>query len=277
MGSWASDLPQMAFHNDALLNIICAIAALHIAKSNPQDSEAADVYRNYLDLALREHSNEVRHITKRNADAACQTSSFIRIAAFAVLQERPLVPYTPPTQWLQMTRGAMHVFHEAWEYVEDDESSWALRMAKRTPIIKDSEALFQESSRQNMLHLLDRTRTEHALEPWSTEIEEAYALTLSYLGSVQSLIAGGEKPDTVCRVLITFPYLIPKGFISLVEEQRPRAMVILAHYFALLTRFEYIWFIGDTGSREIRAIQATLTKEWQGLMTLPLQTLAERP
>ena len=274
-GPWTSDLPNLAFRNDALLNVMCAIAALHTAKCNPQDSEAVDVYRKYLDLALREHFNDVAHITKINADAACMTSSLIRIAAFAVLQERPLVPYTPPSQWLQMTKGAGNVFREAWDFIKDDKSSLAFRMVERTPIVKDSEALFEESSRQGLLHLLHATPTEHAFEAWSAEVEEAYASTLSYIGSVQSFIAGGEKPGTVCRILIMFPYLIQKGFIDLVEEQRPRALVILAHYFALLTCFEYVWFLGDIGSREIRAIQAAIPQEWQELMSYPLQTLAE--
>ena len=47
-----------------------------------------------------------------------------------------------------------------------------------------------------------------------------------------------------------FPYSIEKGFINLVKEQRPRALVILAHYFGLLARLKYVWFIGDTGRRE---------------------------
>lgn len=275
MEVWMSDVPNLAFNNDALLNIICAISALHAAKSNPQDLDAIDVYRNYLDLALREHSNDVADLTKRNADAACLTSSLFRIAAFAILQERLLVPYTPPMQWLQMTRGAGNVFNEAWEFIEDDDSSILLKMLKRTPVLKDSEPLFQESSRQGLLHLLHGNRTEQTLEAWSVEIEEAYSSTLSYIGSVQSLIDGGEKPQTVCRILIMFPYLIQKSFIGLVHQQQPRALVILAHYFGLLTGFKDIWFIGDTGPREIRAIQAVLSEEWQDFMAWPLQALPE--
>ena len=275
---WVSEVPVLALDNDALLNITCAIAALHITKSSPKDSEADDVYRMYLDLALREHSNDVAHLTKANADATCLTSCIVRLAAFAVLGERPLIPlipYSPPMQWLQMTRGAGNVFNAAWKFIGDDDSSAAFRMVKKTPILKDSEPLFQESSRQGLLHLLRGPRTEDAREAWSAEVEEAYSSTLSYIGSVQSLIAGGEKAGTVCRVLLLFPYLIQKGFIDLVEEQRPRALVILSHYFGLLTRFKDIWFIGDTGSREIQAIQAVLSEEWQDLMVWPLQTMAE--
>ena len=79
----------------------------------------------------------------------------------------------------------------------------------------------------------------------------------------------------MCRILLLFPYLVQKGFIDLVQEQRPRALVILAHYFGLLAQFKDIWFIGDTASREVRAIQSALSKEWQDLMAWPLQKLAE--
>ena len=273
--SWPSDLAIIAFDNDALLNIVFAFSALHLAKCNPLDLDAVDLHRRYLDLALREHSNDVTHLTKMNADAACLTSSIIRCVAFAILQERPRVPYTSPMQWLQMTRGTGNVIKEAWSFIEDDDSSAAFRLVKRTPIIKDPEELFQEGSRQNLLHLLYWTRSEHTLEAWSAEIEEAYSSTVSYIGSVQSLIENSENLKTVCRILLMFPYLIQKGFIDLVQEQRPRALVILAHYFGLLTRFKYVWFIGDAGSREIRAIQAVLPEEWQDLMAWPLQTLGE--
>ena len=273
--AWMSHVPYLAFENDALLNIICAIAALHTAKINPPDLDAIDVYRIYLDMALRQHSNDVDDLTKRNADAACMTSSLIRVAAFAILQERPLVPYIPPMHWLQMTRGAGNVYNQAWKFIQDDSSSILVEMLKRTPVLKDSDPLFQESSRQGLLHLLHGTRNEQALEAWSVEIEEAYSSTLSYIGSVQSLIEGGEKPQTVCRILIMFPYLIQKSFIGLVEQQQPRALVILAHYFGLLNQFRDIWFIGDTGPREIRAIQAVLSEEWQDLMAWPVQTLLE--
>ncbi len=270
---WISNVPKIAFDNDALLNSMFAVAALHTAKTNPEDFEAIHVYHKYLDLALREHSKDVAHLNRLNADAACLASSLIRLAAFAILQERSLVPYTPPIQWLETTRGAGNVFREAWKFIGDDVSSIASSAVQRTPILKDPEALFQESSRQDLLHLLREPRSEDTIETWSADIEDAYSSTLSYIGSVQYLIRGGEKPQTVCRVLLLFPYLIQKNFIDLIKEQRPRALVILAHYFGLLTRFKFIWFIGDTGPREIRAISAFLSEGWSDLMVWPLQTL----
>ena len=275
--SWFSNLPMLAFQNDALLNILCATTALHIAFCNPQDSEAMDIHRKYLDMALREHSTDVAHLTKANADATCMTSSLIRIASFAVLQERPLVPYSPPVPWLQMTKGSGNLFEEAWEFIKDDESSLAFRLVRNLPFLTDPDPLFQDNGRHIFRHLLHRTLTKHTLEPWNTEIEKAYSSTLNYIASVKSRFDEGEKPQTLCRLLLAFPYLVKQPFIDLLNEQRPRALVILAHYFAFLDRFSYVWFIGNAGPREIRAIEAVLPGEWQYLMVWPLKMLAEKP
>ena len=275
--SWFFNLPLLAFQNDALLNILCATAALHIAICNPGDSEAMDIHRKYLDMALQEHSNDVAHLTKANADATCMTSSLVRIASFAVLQDRPLVPYSPPVPWLQMTKGSGNLFEEAWEFIEDVDSSFAFRFVQNLPFLTAPEPLFQENGSHIFQHLLRGTRTEHALEPWDAETEEAYSSTLNYIASVQSRFEKGEKPQTLCRLLLAFPYLVKQPFIDLLNEQRPRALVILAHYFAFLTRFSYVWFIGDAGPREIRAIEAVLPGEWQDLMAWPLQRLGEEP
>jgi hypothetical protein len=60
---------------------------------------------------------------------------------------------------------------------------------------------------------------------------------LSYIAAVKIAITAGEEPDNTCRRLIAFPTLIPKEFTVLVAEQQPRALVLLACYFALLARF----------------------------------------
>ena len=272
-----SEVPRVAIGNDALLNITLALAALHRAKCDPHDSEAARAYPTYLNLALRDHSLDVAHLGKENADAACLTSSLMRVAAFAPLQERPLVPYAPPMQWLQMTRGAANVFKESWQFIQDDETSIALRAVNQAAYLKDPEVFFQERSRRDLLHLLNIHRGAQAGEPaWSPDVEEAYASTLSYIGTVQSLVEGGEERQTVHRILLLFPYIVRKAFIDLVEQRRPRALVILAHYFALLTRFKDVWFIGDAGAREVLAILTDLPAEWRDLMAWPLRMVTEQ-
>ena len=49
----------------------------------------------------------------------------------------------------------------------------------------------------------------------------------------------------------------------------------MAHFFGLLARFRGQWWIGDTGRREVLAIQAYLSQEWQHLMRDPLRMMEE--
>ena len=83
------------------------------------------------------------------------------------------------------------------------------------------------------------------------------------LGSVTDAIKHNRPATELLRRLILFPYLISETFITLVQEERPRALVVLAHLFGLLARFRDRWFIRDTGRREVLAIQAYLPRPWQ--------------
>ena len=273
---WTTLLPRLAFEHDALLYSMFSISALHLAKTESHESEAIDAYQKYLDLALREHFNDVTHLSKDNADAACLTSSIVRLNAFAVLQERPLDPYTPPTQWLETTCGAGKVFAAAWKWIKDDEDSIAMRLVRTEPILMAGDTLFGEPNRLGLLHLLRRSRDEDVTEPWLPDIQEAYESTVSLIGSYQMAIAARGNPEDIFRKLILFPILVPKRFIDLVEKQQPRALVVLGHYFSLVARVGHTWWwCGDTGRREVRGIQTVLSDKWLGLMSWSLRTMEE--
>ena len=278
---WATTLPLLALKHEALLYSMCAIAALHLSRLEPDNTEAIDAYQNYLGLALQQHRQDVTQLSKTNADAACLTSSIIRIYAFAALQERPLTTYAPPAQFLYMTSGALMVFHEAWNFVGDDESSTVLRYVKNMTIWSEGKASFGESWKVpfhecnglDLSHLLQTNEIEDPPELWDPRTRESYQSAVNYIGSVQLAIAAGEAGQHILRRLLVFPVLIPRRFIDLVVERQPRALVMLAHYFALVARFKYLWWIGDAGRREVRGIQTALSAEWGGVMSWPLSVI----
>ena len=283
IGIWTITLPQLAFENDALLYSMYAIAALHLSRLEPENAEAIDACRNYLGLALQQHRKDVSQLSKANADAACLTSSLIRVYAFAVLQERPLTPYTPPAQFLHMTSGALMVFHEAWSLIGDEESSIAVQTMKNLKVWSEGKASFKESwmapfdesNGRGLSHLIQAHEIEDPPELWDSKTREAYQATVNYIGSVQLAITAGEAAQHVFRRLLIFPVLIPRRFIDLVVEQQPRALVVLAHYFALVARFKHFWWIGDGGRREVRGIQTALSAEWSDMMSWPLSAIEE--
>lgn len=273
---WRFTITEVALQHEALLNAIYAISALHLAKTNKDDVEALAIYPKYLDLALRDHRKDVEVLSKANADVVCMTASVIRLIAFALLQDRSLEPYAPPVEWLEMSCTAGGVFYTAWEWISDDENSLTMALLKHSRVLWDSTVMFKEENRAELAHLLGRTPQHAESEPWDESIQEAYDMAIRYIGGVVICINNGEPSDNICRRLIAFPIFVPRKFIDLVEDRQPRALLVMAHFFALLGKLRDIWWVGDIGRREVAATQAILPEEWQDLMQWPLKTVEEK-
>lgn len=195
----------------------------------------------------------------------------------AVLAERSLNPYVPPTDWFQMMLGSTEVFKTAWAWIGEDENSIARIVTKRKPDMSDAEALFRASNGEGFMHLLGRTPDDERAEPWDDEIQKTYMLVICYIGGLQIAIKANATADELTRRALGFALVLPKKFIRLLEEERPRALVVMAHYFALLAKLRGIWWIGHTGRREIRAINSVLSGEWQRMIRWPLMAIEEPP
>jgi hypothetical protein len=272
---WKVAIPELAFDHEALLYSVYTFAALHLAVLDPNNREFAEAHQQYLELTIKTHRDQVASLNKFNADATCLASSFVRLNIFAVMAARNREPYIPPVAWLTTTKLAAGVFMEAWKWVSDDETSIARAFWKATPQLRNWDSMFSEANRKDLNHLLQRTPEDEISEPWDEDIADAYGSTVSYLGGMKSAVEEGEHEAHTFRRAITFAMYIPRRYIDLVEEQRPRALVILAHYFALLTKFTHIWWIGDSGKKEIMGILTILPNEWKHLMAWPCQVLED--
>ena len=267
--AWVKAVPEQAFGNDALLFAMFAFSALHMSEHQSGDQEMIEMHRRYLALALSEHKKDVINLNESTFDAVLLTSTLLRVTAFALLRERPLVPYEPPILWLEMTRGTVNLFKESWKWIERDENSMAFRLTKRMPIVFDEEAKFAQSNREGLEHLLHRDELDLYLENWPPDVAEAYETTVSYLGCIMIAIKADQPSGEICRRLLLFPYIVRSRYIELVKEKQPRALAILGHYFALLSEFNSIWWIGGSGLRETQALKTVLPTKWHEMIREP--------
>jgi hypothetical protein len=272
---WTVASTQKAFEHNALLNFIYAITALHWSKLEPDNKEVAEAHRKYLDLALSGHRDDVASLSKKNADAVCLTSALVRTCTFSGLSARDLEPYTPPSVWLKTTQASGQIWVSSWDWVKDDKTSISGALFKATPTLLDPALMFHTSNRKGLSHLLRSNLEDDATQLANPEIVSAYETTLSYIGGIKLAIAAGQPMQDILKRLASFPMWINRKFTPLVEESQPRALVILCHYFALLTMFKNIWWIGDTGEREIRAIGKILLPQWLPSMAWPMQVVEE--
>lgn len=266
---------QAALRSDAVLYAVCMVAALHKAHiTGDNSSKYMDHCLTYANLALQAHHQQVAHLDPDNVDFTCLTSSHLRVYRYYQLQHRSLKPYTPPMEWLRMCNTSNIVFRKAWGFLEDrhQETVSGRLMLEISENLEEKDRM--EHSHE-LIHLLRRQEPHELEEQWNNEVHNVYKRTLSCLGWLWKHRFDSDPPDGVSRRLFLFPMIVDPEFIIFVEEQRPRALVILAHYFALLAIIRQMWFLGDAGLREANAIVATVPPAWLGMMMQPLQILKD--
>ena len=235
---------RLALTSDVVMRALLAFTANHVKHLNPSDTEATAAGAQCLSNALREHNDDITNLTRSNIDVACMTATFIRLIACSKQQTRPRRPYSPPMRRLKMVRSACHVYRVALDLVGGDHSSIAFRFVERVQDAINPEILnTQGKFPQRLAHLLHRTEAHVLTEPWSIRIENMYASTLNVIGHIlNDFITQHEaQPVDTCRRLILFPHFLDPYFMDLVEDEQPRALVILGHYFALLKRCKHLW------------------------------------
>ncbi|PNP51301.1 hypothetical protein THARTR1_08058 [Trichoderma harzianum] len=279
---WSRDVPKIALDYEPLLTAIFSISLLYMVFSNSQagipEAELFAYRARYLEATLRHHRKALGSMDHRTANAAGFTSIILIFDAFASLRERwmqpihPGMPYKPPTAWLQMCRGVRNVVALGLEMIGEDSDSSLSIIAKGASLFVDMDTIYSDANRAKFAYLLPA----NADTPLDGADYEAYTTAVAYIGSVAAAKEAGEEHPKICRRLAIFPTILHDRFLILLDVPNPRAMVILAHYFALLYTLDGLWWVGNCPEKEIEAIEANLGSEWLGLMEWPLQILRDR-
>ncbi|KAB5559756.1 c6 zinc finger domain-containing protein [Coniochaeta sp. 2T2.1] len=280
-------IPKLALSHDNMLYSLLTVSASRLLLDDPDDRALYSARQRYLILAMREQRNMIERLSAETADAVCFTSLLLLLNSFSMLRDRILEPYTPPLEYLHIGRGAGTVI---WLSVEaatksgDFEKSNMYVVAKSYPRFGEDESYFSPEMRKDFEGIL--TQALPSGETWDDATREAYEKTLSYVGSIHHAIRIGEPRYAVGRRIQAFSLLMPSKFISFLEGQRPRALVVLAHFFAAVVQMHDIWWLGEdkdgresTAKREIRAISKVVQDTcpaWQPLLVYPLDMVGLR-
>jgi hypothetical protein len=273
--AWSEDVPNLAFEHDNLLYSLFSFSATNLLRSDPRNAKLLAARERYQVLALGAQSRALESLTERAADAACFSSLLILLNSFAVLHERtysPNEPYEPPLQWLILGRGARSVINFLKDEKQNPHSTRVTKVIESPPVIWADPTLFSAENRAAFTSILNQNLPSG--EIWDDETREAYEKTLSYIGAIQKSLRIGEPPWAQCKRIICFPMFIPAVFIDFVQEKRPRALVVLGHFFAVVAQVKAVWWLGNAGEQEVREIDSVLPDEWRPQMMWPLVTIS---
>lgn len=244
----------------------------------PQGSESDDpldlatLHYQYLDASVKAQLDALENITEANADGICMTAIFL--GQMALVQHTQgvltlgLSTYRFPTHWIHLIRSYVACLETARPFLSAN-SVTALITAPHEPVIIHEEALDPIHCNQ-FPHLIDYVRQPEGVE-LDDETRNVYTKACAYLGSAWKAQQNGEPWTGLSRRVYTFLYCIPPHFFKLLEEGRPRALVMMAHLFVVSKPLDGRWWLfTNVPQVNIRGIAYGLPAEWQWAMRWPL-------
>ena len=295
---WNVTAVRIAFDQPFLLSAILAIASLHLVSSaggghhfyahdkdvlsvarvvdSTQISlggiDHAKAHRIFLNQAVRQQREAISTLSPQNADAIFLSSILLSYQALKLLPDSSsATKYTPPIQWLSMSKSITAVVQASRSLVQNDSVLSMLITTESKPDFRDHDSIFNPQFRVPFLALLDWT--SYPEPDFDPEIKHTYEETLAYIGGVYQGLLDKEPPRIIFRRLMTFGAIVPGQFVKLLERGRPRALAILAHHFAMMKAVDDHWWTKGTADREVNGIRTMLTAEWQWAMEWPLSML----
>ncbi|MCJ1447309.1 MAG: hypothetical protein MMC23_007820 [Stictis urceolatum] len=265
----------------------------------------AGVHQTYFDLVLSQHRAAIDVLCADNADAVCMTSVFISNHGFllgarqgytstaemgALSREgarragQGIEGYEIPLHWLQLSAGIREVIRCVNDGLLAEDaivrvlmSSFEWGAVDRMIRSEEAGVVFER------LEDFERSPEPEGLEPRSgvfveleeeeVSVEEVYRRALRYLGHVYLSIQGGETKARIARLCMSFTSMIPRAFVTLVEQRRPRAFVVLARLFAMTMPIGDVWWFRGVAERHVRGIGGIVPRDWQWAMEWPRQVI----
>lgn len=83
------------------------------------------------------------------------------------------------------------------------------------------------------------------------------------------LLAGAGARARDASPVMTWPIVLPSDFRDFVGRRWPVALVVLAHYAALLRCFADRWYLGRWSERVFEALEGALEEPWRGWLAYP--------
>ncbi|MCJ1228109.1 hypothetical protein MMC12_004770 [Toensbergia leucococca] len=264
---WVKEVPQMAFDQEYLLHAMLCTAAFHLRKLNPLDPTLITAAHHHLDKAISKYRTALPTLNKSNLDSLCAAGMMmttqVRLAMRTYSKD-----YTLPIQWLNMGQGVRALFNAA-DGIADE--SFLIKYIQAEPSIDLCELASPEFNPKE-----NRCKFSVLLKGLPAEDKDtlAYETTLRCVDLIYRAILRQEPEDYVRRKLSGTIAIIPIRFTDLLSQQDPRAMAILAHWYACTKFVDNIWWLQGAAEYEVRGILNLMPTSWLWAMEWPLKVIA---
>ncbi|KAH7001778.1 hypothetical protein B0J12DRAFT_692569 [Macrophomina phaseolina] len=264
---WLVDDVDYSIITPYLVNELLAFSALHLSITRPDRRE----YYRYHAAQLQTHALSIFKISSPQVTQETCVPLFVFAACLGIHMLCDTLIYREGdfanfldrfVHFFRLYYGVRTIVHQALHVIQDTPLAPSFKMGLE--LYKFDGHL--GPSCQPLLDLIERANL-------GNELTEIYRQAVESLQSCQNVIEGRDERHVGINAATTWPVLVKIEFGELVEQRRPEALVILAHYACLLHRFSDFWLFGDSGAFVIQEVTAYLGPEWEEWMAWPNQVL----
>ncbi|ROT41567.1 hypothetical protein SODALDRAFT_377226 [Sodiomyces alkalinus F11] len=277
---WQNTVPRLAFEGDGasyLADAMLAVAALHLRALHPGDKDLVRASHAYMASSLSEYCASLnKGISQNNAESLFLTATLIAFQSSAsrifIRDEAdpndPTSVYSLPLSWFHAFQGVKTVVASSWPWLRT--SNIVIPIIDSQPVLQlDLDACGATSFFGHLLEGLDAELSDEPEEEADPVV--AAATRQSYLHAVAVLNWAHKLPHR--GAALAFPATVSKRFLDLLEARRPRALAVLACFFALLKSLESVWWLHGASRREVMGIvsQFEATSPWWSHLEWPVR------
>ncbi|KAK7887392.1 hypothetical protein LTR67_009812 [Exophiala xenobiotica] len=259
----------MAFQSDAdnhLIYFLLSLSALHLQTHSPDDQAVGLASAHYLNLGLQKFNVMLSKLNQENSTLLFVSSILIAIHVLVSRQQMRIWDlYCVPSSWFRTMQGIRNVVSAARPWI---------RNSKLEPLLLDFQFPIDGGPMGNnasgpFMELLS------GLEDSDLDVEStaAYRYAVEYLQWAYTLDHVGEEKHVVRRVVLAFAVTVPPKFVSLLESNDPRTLVVTAHYFGMIASVDELLWLQGVAEQEITGLLTIVPNGWRWVMEWPLRQI----
>jgi hypothetical protein len=271
---WQVTVPQLAYLHPFLLHAILACSALHLAYKYPaQQGQYLVEASSHQNIAMPQFRSAIENVDSDNCHSILVFSHLLVIYSFALERqdERLFIVEGNETDvspsWLHFLRNGCLMVCSVWDLIEDGPVK-ELASQWEVPI-----EISEEGKLPLVDHLLSVIPSQDSQYAWSVEECRLYTNTAIELGQAFACTRTLDEKFTTWDALRIWPMLISLGFMNLLNNWHPGALILLCHYCILLKKLEAHWYFEGRATRLLTTIFKHLDTRWHCFVKWPLEEI----
>ncbi|KAF7516372.1 hypothetical protein G7054_g14188 [Neopestalotiopsis clavispora] len=272
---WKYQLPRIAFRHHTILHLILALAALHLARSEPgRSAELMAQAEAHMNVGLRRATQDLANLNEQNCAELYMTTILICTYNFARTpgpRNLLVVADGHESAWWNLFRGVRVVIERIGHptilarLAQDAGAHDAVLQPKSVPA-SPPEGEFTMPTLldwENALDLLHRL-VEHV----SLDRKSIYHSTCNMLKwCFHDTFGSKASADTVAtpkfQTIMAWLYVLDDRYVEMLRENDPLAMLLLAYFAILLQTLERVWFLKGWAIHILRGVREILSETSQ--------------